>query len=150
MTKVYGQLARVVFTSMMLATIGCDGSPRPEASFELAADSRLPRWFGMPGNVNRSDFRLTITYYIDATGRYAVVVLSGRGLASPVEVKGTLRGLQPLVVASSTNQGKPAYPKYEVVDVEGVKEVLEHRGREPIVYVTDDSNTLRALGIIDN
>jgi hypothetical protein len=39
------------------------------------------------------------------------------------------------------------YPGYEVVTVDGMTEVIEHRRMEPIFYITDDPQVKQRLGV---
>ena len=39
--------------------LGC-----PEANFDLAPDSRLPKWFKLPPGLSRADVTVTMDYYI--------------------------------------------------------------------------------------
>jgi hypothetical protein len=41
-------------------------------------------------------------------------------------------------LAPVTSQGSP-YPAYEIITVDGITDVIEHRKMEPLFYVTDDS-----------
>jgi hypothetical protein len=40
----------------------------PESSFELAPDSRLPKWFKIPNELSRSDITVQMNYYIEPCG----------------------------------------------------------------------------------
>ena len=41
----------------------------PESEFELAPESRLPRWFTLPKGISRSDVTVTMYTYIDSSDR---------------------------------------------------------------------------------
>jgi len=58
-------------------------------------------------------------------------------------VTGTLRGLKPSVLPGSHD----GYPSYEVISVNGMVEVVEHRAMGPIFHVTDDINVRKGLGL---
>jgi hypothetical protein len=40
----------------------------PESSFDLAPDSRLPKWFAIPNGLSRSDITVQMNYYIEPCG----------------------------------------------------------------------------------
>jgi hypothetical protein len=46
-----------------------------ESSFELARESRLPRWFTLPPGVSRSDVSVTLVYYVEPWGSTATFKL---------------------------------------------------------------------------
>ena len=54
---------RVLFSILIVSLTGC-----LEASFELAPESRLPRWLDAPEGVSRSDLRVTMDYYSTFSG----------------------------------------------------------------------------------
>jgi hypothetical protein len=39
------------------------------------------------------------------------------------------------------------YPKYVVITVDGITDIIEHRKMEPIFYVTDDPAIWQELGV---
>ena len=41
----------------------------------------------------------------------------------------------------------PGYPAYEVITVNGITDIIEHRKMEPIFYVTDDPAVWKELGV---
>jgi hypothetical protein len=118
-----------------------------ESSFELALDSRLPRWFTIPLRVPRSDVALKMDYYTGSNGRTATFTLrNARTGTNIVKVDGILKGLEPLNLQNV--QGPPyTYPSYEIITVGRTVEVIEHRQMEPIFYVTDDPTVLSELGV---
>jgi len=145
--------------AMCLSSLGCGFFP--ESSFELARESRLPKWFALPSGLSRSDVTVTMDYYIGSHLRTATFTLlkinkdsrgpegrpSGQKLA---EVNGTEKGLEPLTLKNNPRpqSGYPIpYPSYEIITVNGVTEVIEHRRMEPIFYITDDPAVLSELGV---
>ena len=63
------------------------------------------------------------------------------------KVTGKLKGTSPNQLKNPP-QGYPAgYPSYEIITVEGVTDIIEHRKAEPIFYVTDDPNVWKELGV---
>ncbi len=133
----------------------------PEASFELARESRLPKWFTLPSGFSRSDVTVTMDYYIGSNGRTAAFTLldvrnqssrpqgrpSGRKLA---KVNGRQKDFEPLTLKNNPRpqSGFPIpYPSYEIITVNGITEIIEHRRMEPIFYITDDPAVLSELGV---
>jgi len=51
----------------------------PEASFELATDSRLPSWFSVPDGYSRSDASVRVHYFLRSRGREADFELFVKG-----------------------------------------------------------------------
>jgi hypothetical protein len=111
----------------------------PEASFELASESRLPRWFTLPPNLSRSDITVTMTYYVKPPGRIAMFKLLDTKKHKLAEVTGTLEGLEPRHLKNPRPGFPPGYPIYEVVSVNGAKEIIEHRRMDSVFYLNDDA-----------
>jgi hypothetical protein len=41
----------------------------------------------------------------------------------------------------------PGYPSYELITVNGIIEIIEHRKMEPVFYITDDPAVWKELGV---
>src|SRR5579872_4881602 len=95
-----------------------------EASFDLASDSRLPRWFAIPPRLSRSDVAVTMDYYIGPNGRTATFTLRNARTGKKIaEVDGTMKGLEPV---SLENVKRPTInPSYEIITVGRTTEVIE-------------------------
>lgn len=121
-----------------------------ESDFDLAPESRLPSWFTVPPGLGRSDVNVLMTYYVSLfgterrTARFELRDNAGRQLA---QVEGKERGTHPFALEPIPPAGPLPYPLYEVVTINGVTEVIEHRQREPRFYITDDPNVKRRLGV---
>ena len=115
----------------------------PEATFALSPASRLPSWFRLPPGHSRADVTVSMSYFTLPNGRIAQLKMSTTRGETISKVTGTLRGLKPSVLPGSHN----GYPSYEVIGVNGMVEVIEHRAMEPIFYVTDDIDVRKALGV---
>src|SRR5215510_9756819 len=124
-----------------LLLIGC--SLLPESSFELASESRLPRWFTLPSGRSRSEVRVKMDYYLNSVGSTATFLLSDKKGWRLAKVNGKVRDLEPLT--RKANPDPRGYPRYEVITVGAVTEVIEHRRAEPIFYITDDPDVLSEL-----
>jgi hypothetical protein len=119
-----------------------------ESNFDLAEDSRLPKWFTL-ANGHRSDVTLVMTYYIGPGGSTAIFVLRDRNGRKLSEVDGAVRDSQPQTLTPAPPTGLLPYPVYEVVTFNGITEVIEHRKRGPMFYVTDDPDVKRKLGVLN-
>lgn len=149
MTRANGRIGRtlrclVAVTLLCSAIVGCRYFP--ESTFQLANDSRLPRWFTLSPGLSRADVSVTMNYYIKPTGRSATFVLHDKENHILGEVTGTLRGSTPVSVKGSSQSGTTDYPSFEVITAQGVSEVIEHKKMEPKFYITDDPAVLRELG----
>lgn len=128
-----------------LSLLGCGFFP--ESTFELAPESRLPKWFSLPPGHSRAEVTVTMSYYVKPSGRTATFTLSGSRKVKTTEVSGTQKGLQPIKLKNPPPGYPTGYPSYEIITVKGVTEVIEHRRMEPIFYVTDNPAVLAELGI---
>ena len=127
----------LVLSLLLLALTACNSFP--EASFSLAADSRLPRWFAVPSGMKRSDLSVRMDYYVNPSGRTAQFTLAGPGGNIVAKAAGKVRGLAPSQVNDPPSGRMQQYPLYEVVTVNGITEIVEHRRLEPTFYLTDDA-----------
>ena len=126
----------VILAATCLSLFGCEFFP--ESTFELARESRLPKWFTPPPGLSRSDVTVTMNYYVKPSGRTSIFILRNAKKQKLAEVNGTLTGLEPLKLKNLRSGSPPGYPSYEIVTVNGVTEIIEHRQTEPIFYITDD------------
>jgi hypothetical protein len=116
------------------AMIGCQYFP--ESTFELASDSRLPKWFSPPSGLTRADVSITMSYYVKPWGRSATFKLQNGKMQ--MKVYGKVKGSEPLQLKNPPQGFPSGYPSYEVITVNGITDIIEHRRMEPIFYVTDD------------
>ena len=134
------KLRLLLITVLLTVITGC-----VESSFELASDSRLPKWFDVPNGLTRSDFRVTMDYY---TGGNAVFTLYQKDKYFRLKkVKGIPRGNKPIKLKNPPVGFPKHYPMYQVFTVGKNIDVIEHRKMEPIFYVTDDPNLLKELKV---
>jgi hypothetical protein len=54
-----------IIGSVMLGLLLCGCRFFPESRFELAPDSRLPKWFTIPTNLSREDVTVQMSYYVE-------------------------------------------------------------------------------------
>ncbi len=115
-----------------------------ESHFELAATSRVPRWFAAEVGEDRRQSEVTMTYWIGPSGRRATFEL--RGPAGKVRsVVGTQYGDAPLTISPTTPGMRPGYPSFEVVTAEGMTEIIEHKSYSTEFYINDDPAVREAL-----
>lgn len=142
--KFMHKLFIAICAAACLSLLGCEYFP--ESSFELARESRLPKWFTLPPGLSRTDVTVTMDYYLKHT-TFKLLDAKKQKLA---EVNGKNKSLEPLM-RKTPQPGFPAgYPSYEIITVNGVTEVIEHRQMEPIFYITDDPAVLAEFGLIQN
>jgi hypothetical protein len=119
----------------------------PESTFELASESRLPKWIILPPGLTRTDVSITMSYYILPWGRSATFILQDTKRKVRTKVNGKTRGLGPNQLKHPPPEFPPGYPSYEVITVNGITEIIEHRKPEPIFYITDDPAVWKELGV---
>jgi hypothetical protein len=133
--------------SMLLAfcTLAC-----AESIFDLAPSSRLPKWFALPDGMSRDDVRVTMTYYVMPSQRTATFEMFKKHDGRLSKVTGTLSGSEPLTLVPHVMGEPTPYPAYEVITVNGVVDIVEHRQMEPgdpaLFYMTDDPNIWARFG----
>ncbi len=119
----------------------------PEPTFELASQSRLPKWFALPPGLTRADVSLSMSYYTAPWGRSAIFTLQDTKGQIRTKVDGKQKGSEPLQRKHPPQGFAPGYPSYEVITVNGITEVIEHRKMEPLFYITDDPADWKELGV---
>lgn len=133
-----------MLAAVYLSLLGCGYFP--ESSFELGRESRLPKWFTLPPGLSRSDVTVTVNYYVKPLGRTSTFILLDAKKRKLAEVNGTQKGLEPLKLKNPRPGFPSGYPSYEIVTVNGITEIIEHRQMEPIFYITDDPAVWAELG----
>jgi hypothetical protein len=135
----------VALTILGSAIVGCEWFP--EATFELASESRLPKWITLPPGLTRADVSITMSYYITPWGRRATFILQDKTKQTLTKLYGKESGSEPFQLKHPPQGFPPGYPAYEVITVKGITDVVEHRKMEPIFYVTDDPAIWKELGV---
>ena len=120
----------------------------PEATFDLSGGSRIPMWFTLPDNKSRSDVKIKMSYYVKPSGRTATFTLTNKENKRLDRVEGTLRGLKPIELKDPPSGFPSGYPSYEVITVNGITEVIEHRKGEPIFYINEDPKILEEFEVL--
>jgi hypothetical protein len=127
------------------SAIGCEWFP--ESTFELASESRLPKWNTLPPGLTRADVSITMSYYVMPWGRSATFILQDAKGKIRTKVTGKTRGLGPNQLKHPPPGFPPGYPAYEVITVNGITEIIEHRKPEAKFYITDDPAVSKELGV---
>jgi hypothetical protein len=134
-----------VALAILGSAIGCEWFP--ESTFELASESRLPKWITLPPGLTRADVSITMSYYIKPWGSSAIFVLKDTKGQIRAKVNGKVKGSEPFQLKHPPNGFPPGYPAYEIITVNGITEIIEHRKMEPIFYITDDPAIWKELGV---
>jgi len=137
----------LIFVALTISgsAIGCAWFP--ESTFELASESRLPKWITLPPGLTRADVSITMSYYIKPWGSSATFILKDTKGQTLKKVDAKVKGLEPLQLKHPPPGFPPGYPSYELITVNGVTEIIEHRKPEPIFYITDDPAVWKELGV---
>ena len=110
----------------------------PESSFQLADESRLPKWITVPPGLTRADVSVTMNYLslpLFHDTQFIVKNKYGKTLAKISARKKDLHhGIR-----------LDYYPAYVVITVKGVTDIIEHKKMEPVFYVTDDPAVWKEL-----
>lgn len=122
---------------LLFASAGC--GIFPDATFKLADDSRLPKWISLPSGLQRANSSVTMSYYNPPWGGRAEVILQDEKSHTIAKQIGSIRCQEPLHLKTQSPTSSSGYPAYEVITVNGLTEIVEHRKMEPIFYVTDDA-----------
>ena len=135
----------VALTILGSTMVGCEWFP--ESTFELAGESRLPKWITLPPGLTRADVSITMSYYVKPWGRSATLTLQDTKGHKLTKVDGKLKGSEPFQLKHPPQGFPPGYPSYEIVTVNGITEIIEHRKPEPLFYITDDPAVWKELGV---
>ena len=108
----------------------------PDSNFTLSADSRLPKWFSIPPGYTRKDLTVEIYYY--APPPFIRSNFKAILIGPPPEQKVLLKKIGIMHKHPNYANDRSRYPTYNVAVVDGIKEMIEHRQREPIFYISDD------------
>ena len=119
----------------------------PESTFELASESRLPKWITIPPGLTRADVSITMTYYSVMWGNDATFILQDTKGKIRTKVNGKTRGRGTNYLKHTPPGFSPGYPSYSVITVNGITDIIEHRKPEPIFYITDDPAIWKELGV---
>lgn len=142
--KLYIKLAKIFILLTCIACIGCD--PRygfMESNFQLADDSRLPKWFTVPKGYSRSDLNVTIDCYTSPCFFCKNTVTTLYGLPPDnreIMKKAGRQRWHPLSDVRYNKYPANKYPNYTIITIDGIEEVFEQRRADNVLYITDDPN----------
>ena len=130
----------------MLALSGC-----LESSFSLSQDSRIPKWFDVPEDKLRSELKVTAEYYSTFSGGKLVFKLYDNDHFFPLQKisVSTEAGysLQSVQLKNPPEGSPKGYPRYKVLTINGITDIVEHRKMEPVFYTTDDPKIWKELEV---
>ena len=106
----------------------------PESTFQLASESRLPKWITLPPGLTRSDVSITMSYFTWPSAGFVLQDAKGQTLE---KVDGGVK-CSDFQLKNPPQGFPPGYPAYAVITVKGTTELIEHRKIEPVFYITDD------------
>ena len=142
-TKLQSVLFLALLLTSCLSTLGC-----AEGFFEVAPESRLPRWFTLPKGRGRSDVTVTTAGYVGPTGRSSVFKLWDTHGHKLAQVTTVTNGYEPFTFGPRSPHGgfdERSYPLYELETAGGISEVIEHKRMGPVLYINDDPVVRAAL-----
>ena len=119
-----------------------------ESNFDLAKESRLPKWFSVPQGMARDDLRVTVAYYIVPTEKAVFTLFDKDGNKITVKTGKRYGGyLYPKKLKNPPPGFPEGYPSYEIIVADGVIDIIEHRKMEPIFYMTDNPAVWAEFGV---
>jgi hypothetical protein len=86
-------------------------------------------WIKLPPTVQRQDVSLTLNYYSNPFGPNAKFILRNKRGDILEEVSGNDKP-----IGNTLSE----YPLYVLVEVNGVSEIVEHRTKGDVFYISDD------------
>jgi len=148
MAKVNRRIERILLVCVALtilssAIIGCEYFP--ESSFELANESRLPKWFSLPAGLARPDVSVTMNYYSTPGVGVALFILKDKKNRVLAKIYATQKRGGPFGSDGFPMRSGNDYPCFAVITANGKTEIIEHKKMEPIFYITDDPAIWRTL-----
>ena len=137
-------ILKILLVLFTLQLFGC-----LESSFTLSEESRIPYFLKVPEGASRGDLYVTLDYYNTSSGGESVFKLFNRvGFFSLDKVTVTQNISDHMRKLKNPPVGSPkGYPSYEIIRVNGIIDIIEHRKMEPIFYTTDDPAVWNELGV---
>ena len=138
------RVAVAIVLGSTLAIGGCGYFGEP--CFELAPQSRLPKWFALPPSSARETLHVAMCYYVTRGGSIAKFEFTAAD-GKRARVTGGVCDLHPQKPRDLRPGYPSGYPRYEIVTVGDVTDIVEHRRAEPIFYLTDDPAVWSELNV---
>jgi len=82
-------------------------------------------------------------YYLD---RVTFTLSNVKG-STISKLKGTTKGDYPIKLKHPPLGSPEGYPSYQIITVNGITDIIEHRRQEPVFYIPDDPSVWSELGI---
>lgn len=137
---------KVFMLFMVFGLAGC-----LESSFQLSEESRLPKWFSIPGGEDRNNLTVQMDLHSTFSGGKAVFKLYKKGSLLNIKKYTVTTEEQPNIrsvqLNHSSKESLKGYPRYKVVTINRVTDIIELRKMEPIFYMTDDPAVWEELGV---
>ena len=98
----------------------------------------MPKWFAFSPGLARANSSVVMSYYVKPWGSRATFVLQDTTNKILRRANGKLACKEPFHLKDAPHGFAAGYPAYEPITVNGMTEIIEHRGTEPVFYITDD------------
>src|SRR5258708_16259806 len=118
-----------------------------ESTVELASESRLPKWITLLPGLTLTDVSITMSYCSKPWGGSATFILRDTKGQIRTKVAGKVKGLEPFQLKHPPPGFPHGYPAYELITVNGITEIIEHRKLGPKFYITDDPAVYNELRV---
>lgn len=142
----YSNFLKIFLLIILFSLAGC-----LESKFNLSDQSRLPKWFVVPEGKNRKDFSVKMELHSTATGGKVIFNLFEKDNFFHTQEYEITTDIQPSIrsvqIKSQPEGIEQGYPRYKVITVNGITDIVELRKREPVFYMTDDPDVWRELGV---
>lgn len=126
----------------MFVGINITGCSDVESNFQLAPESRLPKWLASSAKYSRADLTVKITVYTFGTVKVEIFGPAPKH-EKLSEVTGTIRW-HPITEQQFKEQKRyDVFPNYSIITVKGIDEVFEQRGKNDLLYVSDTSQVIK-------
>lgn len=131
---------------VLFSIVGC-----LESRFQLSSESRLPKWFAVDNEMRREDLLVHMELHSTFSGGKAVFTLSQKNKLFHIQEYTITSEEQPGIRSEqlkSPPDGSPkGYPRYKVVTINGITDIIELRKMEPFFYMSDDPAVWKEFGV---
>lgn len=123
----------------------------PESNFQIAPNSRLPKWFNVPPGYVRKDLTVEIHYYVPPPPfkqNFKALLLGPPPDYRKLDKKIGYARLHPTMDQKKNEFGgfhPDAYPIIGIDTINGIAEIIVQRKPEPFLYVSDDPKLRKAI-----
>lgn len=115
-----------------------------ESEFNLAQDSKLPKWLSLPEGIERKDIIVTLTYYTDSDVKISMHKQGG-WFSTIQSVSGTSKWHPEYWAWAQEDWPLRSHPGFTVIEVKGSSEIIEHKTMEPVFYVSSEKQVQNVL-----